>query len=54
MSLMTIKRIRHLPIVEETKLAGVVSIGDIVKWIISEQAHTIEQLEQYIAGRYPG
>jgi CBS domain-containing protein len=52
MALMTDKRIRHLPVLESGKLAGVVSIGDIVKSIISEQQVTIEHLQNYIMGKY--
>jgi len=48
MALMTENRIRHLPVVEEGQLAGLVSIGDIVKDIIDEQQFVIEQLEKYI------
>jgi len=48
MVLMTEKRIRHLPVVEDNQLVGLVSIGDIVKDIISEQQVVIEQLEQYV------
>jgi len=48
MALMTENRIRHLPVVEEGRLAGLVSIGDIVKDIIDEQQFVIEQLEKYI------
>ena len=50
MALMTEKHIRHLPVIEETKLAGVISIGDLVKSIIAEQEFTINQLESYIRG----
>lgn len=50
MALMTDKHIRHLPVIEDGKLVGVISIGDVVKAIISEQKFVIEQLEHYIAG----
>jgi len=54
MRTMTNNHIRHLPIVENGVLLGVVSIGDLVKWIISAHEHTISQLNSYIAGAYPG
>ena len=50
MRLMTENRVRHLPVVEGTKVMGIISIGDLVNWIISTQSAEIEQLEQYIAG----
>jgi CBS domain-containing protein len=50
MAIMTDRRIRHLPVMEEGKLVGIISIGDLVKTIITEQKFTIEQLERYISG----
>ena len=54
MRLMTQNRIRHLPVVENGRLIGIVSIGDLVNWIISAQSAAIDQLEKYISGTYPG
>ena len=53
MRLMTEKRVRHLPVVESTKVVGIISIGDLVNWIISTQNAHIEQMEQYISGSVP-
>jgi CBS domain-containing protein len=50
MALMTEKRVRHLPIVDDAKVIGVVSIGDLLKFIISKREFDIKQLEHYIQG----
>lgn len=54
MRLMVDNRVRHLPVVEEQKVVGVISIGDLVNFIMGAQRATIEQLHSYIAGGYPG
>jgi len=51
MEMMSNKRIRHLPVVDNGKLVGVISIGDVVTYIIHEQKATIEHLQSYIAGQ---
>lgn len=50
MQIMTERRVRHLPVVEGERLLGVVSVGDVVKAVIAEQAFEIEQLQGYISG----
>jgi CBS domain-containing protein len=54
MRTMTERHIRHLPVVENGAILGVVSIGDLVKWMISAQEQTISQLNNYITSKYPG
>jgi CBS domain-containing protein len=53
MRLMSDFRVRHLPVLDGERLVGVVSIGDLVKAIITDQAQTIDQLHTYIGGTYP-
>lgn len=52
LALMTDKHIRHLPVVEDTQLVGLISIGDLVKSIIAEQEFMIKELEKYISGTW--
>lgn len=51
--LMTEKRIRHLPVVAQDKVVGVVSIGDLVNWVITAQSSALEQMQSYLTGGYP-
>lgn len=50
MQLMTSRRIRHLPVIDDGELAGVVSMGDLMKWVMQTQEQTIQQLQGYISG----
>ncbi len=54
MQLMTGNRIRHLPVVDDGRLIGLISMGDLVTWVMQSQRGTIAQLQSYIAGDYPG
>jgi CBS domain-containing protein len=47
-------RVRHLPVLHQGRVAGIVSIGDLVNWTISSHEQTIEHLQAYIEGKYPG
>ena len=54
MNLMTDRHFRHLPVLENGKVIGMVSIGDLVKWVIATQSAAIQHLEMYISGGYTG
>ena len=52
--LITENRVRHLPVIERGQVTGLISIGDLVKWVIHAQRSALSQLEAYVAGGYPG
>ena len=54
MRMMTENRVRHLPVLDRDRVVGIISIGDLVNWIISAHEETIGHLQSYIAGNYPG
>ena len=54
MSIMTTGRVRHLPVTDGARLAGIVSIGDLVRWAVADRDRLIGELEEYVVGRYPG
>jgi CBS domain-containing protein len=54
MQIMTENRVRHIPVLDGGKLAGLISIGDCVNWIISAQTAAIDDLERFVTGAYPG
>jgi CBS domain-containing protein len=53
MRLMTSRRVRHLPVLEGESIVGMISMGDLVSWIINSHEQTIHQLHSYISGTYP-
>jgi CBS domain-containing protein len=54
MTLMTNRRVRHVPVVSGASIIGVVSIGDMVRWMLHDREREVEALRGYVAGQYPG
>jgi CBS domain-containing protein len=54
MDLVTNHRVRHLPVLSGRRIVGVVSIGDLVRWTIADREQAVQQLNEYVTGRYPG
>jgi CBS domain-containing protein len=54
MGIMTERRVRHLPVVLDRRVIGLVSIGDLVRWTLEENTVEIDHLRGYVEGRYPG
>jgi CBS domain-containing protein len=54
MAIITSRRVRHLPVVEGRRIVGVVSIGDLLRWAIHDREYAVEQLQEYVTGKYPG
>jgi CBS domain-containing protein len=54
MVLMTNRRVRHLPVVRDSRIVGIVSIGDMVRWSLQHREREVEELRGYVVGQYPG
>ncbi len=54
MAIITERRMRHLPVVDGRRVVGMVSIGDLVRWAVRDREQSIEQLRDYVTGKYPG
>jgi CBS domain-containing protein len=54
MAIMTRECVRHLPVLRQRRVDGIVSMGDLVRWTIRDREHAVEQLTEYVGGTYPG